>query len=100
MTTHYLKTWPAPFEQVWNGRKTFEIRKDDRGFEVGDTLRLREYVLDADAYTGREVRVHVTYIARDAWGLPHDLVVMGWSHRYCSTDANVAATYALGVEEP
>ena len=42
MKKHELKTDPQVFDDVVSGRKTFEIRKDDRGFEVGDLLKLRK----------------------------------------------------------
>ena len=41
--THTLKTWPEFFEHLLFERKTFEVRKNDRGFEPGDDLVLREF---------------------------------------------------------
>ena len=40
---HELKIWPQYFERVRDGSKTFEIRKNDRGFQFGDEVVLREY---------------------------------------------------------
>lgn len=37
---HTLKTLPVYFDAVERGEKTFEIRRDDRGFQKGDTVRL------------------------------------------------------------
>lgn len=47
---HELKTDRAAFDAVEKGLKTFEIRKDDRGFCEGDTLHLHE-----TKYTGAEM---------------------------------------------
>lgn len=60
---HNLKILPAYFNKVAEGWKTFEVRRDDRPFAEGDTLRLQEF--DGDIYTGRAVDVVVTYILRD-----------------------------------
>lgn len=77
MKTHELKTWPEPFEALWWRRKTHEVRQDDRGFEVGDVLRLREWEPNDESYSGRMVRVEVTYISRGPdWGIPAGMVVM------------------------
>jgi hypothetical protein len=78
VTTHYLKTWPEYFAAILDGRKTFEIRRDDRGFDVGDVLHLAEWDPERALNSGRELRVRVTYyVGRGAWGLPAGLCVMG-----------------------
>ncbi len=59
--THELKVWPEFWEPLASGAKTFEVREDDRGFKVGDTLHLREWS-EASGYTGRELRRRITYI--------------------------------------
>ena len=40
MTEHVLKTLPDYWDAVDRGDKTFEVRRDDRGFQKGDTLIL------------------------------------------------------------
>lgn len=64
MAVHELKTWPEMFELVFAGRKTFEVRPDDRGYSERDMLRLREWRPDTGEYTGRELSVLVTLVVR------------------------------------
>lgn len=40
---HELKTHPAMFRAVRDGVKNFEVRKDDRAFQAGDTVVLNFY---------------------------------------------------------
>lgn len=76
--THALKTWPEYFEQVFQGNKTFELRKNDREFKVGDTLALQEWDNYFGAYTGRCIDVDVTYILSGGnFGIEKGYVVMG-----------------------
>ncbi len=75
---HELKTWPVYFEEVWWDRKRFEVRYDDRGFQVGDMLRLREYSPELKCYTGRVTERVVGYIMRDFVGLAPGYVVLGF----------------------
>lgn len=58
---HSLKIQSKYFADVVSGLKTFEIRKNDRDYEVGDILELEE--IDSDfEYTGNSHYVQVTYI--------------------------------------
>lgn len=57
---HELKILPDYFKAILDGKKNFEVRKNDRKFKVGDYLALNEYV--EGMYTGRSVLMHVTYI--------------------------------------
>lgn len=63
MVIHDLKIESEYFEEVITERKRFEVRKDDRCYNVGDLLFLRE--LKNKKYTGRQCKVKVTYILRD-----------------------------------
>lgn len=62
MKVHNIKSWPQFFEPVLYGTKKFEIRKDDRGYQIGDILHLKEYIPDEDRYTGREIATSITYL--------------------------------------
>lgn len=88
---HVLKTWPEPFVAIIDRKKRFEIRRDDRGFAVGDVLNLKEWdpslkwpYSESSSfngnYTGRECFVTVTYLVPGGrWGLPADVCVMSIS---------------------
>lgn len=76
MKVHELKTWPGPFAAVLSGAKRAEMRKDDRGFEVGDRLVLLEYEPPTvpkigqpgtpPRYTGRRIDATITHVLRDS----------------------------------
>lgn len=82
MKTHELKTWPVYFDALWEGRKRFEARRDDRGFSVGDTLWLREYDPESGDYSGDELWFEVTYILRGGgFGVQEGYCVMSLTSR-------------------
>jgi hypothetical protein len=69
MATHILKTWPAYFDAIATGAKTFEARLNDRDFKPGDKLILMEFkplgskeAPQAGTHTGRVITARVTYI--------------------------------------
>jgi len=43
MSVHVLKTWPVYFAAVKRGEKLFEVRRNDRFFQLGDQVDLVEY---------------------------------------------------------
>lgn len=59
---HDLKCIQPFFNDIEEGRKPFEIRFNDRGYKVGDTLRLHEFDHDKQTFSGRKVVVDVTYL--------------------------------------
>lgn len=79
MKTHDLKTWPDVFQAVWDGDKTAEFRRDDRGFEVGDQLRLNEWIPSEARYTTRTVMAAISHIVRGGrFGLPEGYAMLSF----------------------
>lgn len=76
---HELKTWPEPFEAIWQGEKHHEVRVDNRGFDMGDELFLLEWNPTTQEYTKRGIMVLVTHITRAPW-VPEPLCVMSFQH--------------------
>ncbi|MBF2544094.1 DUF3850 domain-containing protein [Listeria seeligeri] len=60
MTVHKLRILPEFFREKIALKKSFEIRNNDRNFEVGDTLVLLEF--EDGNYTGREYWEDIIYI--------------------------------------
>jgi hypothetical protein len=79
-----LKTDPEVFQAVFEGTKNFEIRKNDRDFQVGDTLLLRETKFSGEEmavgvpliYTGRSIVCDVKYILQGLYGLQDGWCIM------------------------
>lgn len=78
-TTHALKTWPPYFEDVESGRKSFEVRRADRPFQIGDVLELQEFDIHTEKLTGRTCRRRIVYVLADAedFGVKRGYAVLG-----------------------
>lgn len=84
MNWHILKIWPEFFDALLCGNKKCETRINDRNYQLGDVLVLREYIKEEDRYTGRVVIYSVTHITytktlplpRDKVNMPLDWAVM------------------------
>jgi hypothetical protein len=77
MKEHYLKTVQPFFDDVKYGRKPFEVRFNDRNYEVGDILHLQEFV-PPETYTGQEIVKEVTYILDDPAYCKDGYVIIGF----------------------
>ena len=77
-TTHDLKTLPKYFEAVLNRQKTFEVRKKDRCFQIGDIMNLLEYE-DGFGYTGNCITTQITYVLDDPAYCKEGYVILGFT---------------------
>lgn len=79
MKTHELKIKPQYFKDVISGLKTFEVRKNNRNFEVGDIITLREF--ENGKFTGKSINVEIVYILNDEEYCKESYVVLGFRLR-------------------
>jgi ASC-1-like (ASCH) protein len=79
---HDLKLEHEHFKAVKSGIKKFEIRRNDRGYSVGDKLVLHEIVYVGEEmneleYTRRNITVEVKYmLSGPTYGLKEGWVIM------------------------
>lgn len=71
--THELNLLHTFFEEVLCGVKTFEIRENDRGFQKGDQLILRQQI--PGQTSRRRIRCTVAYVL-SGWGLKNGYVAL------------------------
>lgn len=84
-TVHELKTLARYFDAVGDGRKTFEVRKNDRAFQTGDVLELVKiddkgyYVTPPDDRFGKtKLRKRITYLLQGGqFGIEPGYCVLG-----------------------
>lgn len=74
---HDLKTIDPYWSMVVRGDKTFEVRKADRDFRIGDRLNLRLW--ERDGYIAHaDQKVRVTYVLDGGqFGIEPGYVVLG-----------------------
>lgn len=83
MRIHRLKVDPAPLADLITRKKTAEVRRFDRDFQVGDDVYVYEYsrrIDDADPaafFTGSWAQLKISHILPPGqYGLPADVGVM------------------------
>lgn len=80
--THEIKIKPQYYVDVITGNKTFELRKADRDYCVGDDVLLEEW--DDEGFTGRCYMVRISYVLADCreYGLMDGYCIFGWKNTY------------------
>lgn len=66
MPIHRLKTEQQQFLKHLCGLKPYEIRLNDRNYQVGDILILQEYIASLDYYTGQYIECIVSDVFDNA----------------------------------
>lgn len=78
MTTHRLKIWTEYYDAVFDGKKRFEVRKNDRDFKVGDRLWLMEFDKEKQELTGRYMEAQISYMLNGgSFGIEEGYCVLG-----------------------
>lgn len=95
MITHYLPAPPESFADLVAGRKTFELRPDDGGIQVGDRLVLQERVPVNGHRTGAWVTATVTHVLRG-----REAVRSGLALGYCVLSIRITERVALASTPP
>lgn len=72
---HDVKLGATFFDDVKTGRKTFELRKNDRDYKEGDTIVLHEY--KDGTTTGRTITKKIVYMLEDFTGLEDGYCILG-----------------------
>jgi ASC-1-like (ASCH) protein len=58
------KVLPEYFQQILEGKKTFELRLNDFEINEGDILILKEWDSESKNYTGRELEKKVGFVGK------------------------------------
>lgn len=95
---HAVKCYPKYFAPLSTGEKTFEVRKNDRPYRVGDYLAVNEFVpesedpyddipeiptstdqrrADGGRYSGKCLIFKITYILDDSSFCKEGFVILG-----------------------
>lgn len=100
MKTHILKCIQPYFDEVVAGRKQFEVRLNDKDYQIGDRIIQKEFFMahgdGSGEFTGNEIDCGtITYILKDYPALKEGYIVFGLSMYTSSPTAKES-----GAEHP
>lgn len=90
MKIHELKIKKEYYKEVALGHKTFELRKNDRDYQVGDLIKFTDALFDRENINDKnmveeyypspsETLFKITYVLKDVpeYGLDKDYCILG-----------------------
>ena len=81
MEIHEIKVWPPYYKDLVTGKKKFELRKNDRNYEVGDFVTLREWCNITEKYSGSSFQIRISYILSEpVFGLKIGYCIFSWKN--------------------
>ncbi len=87
---HDIKIAASYYDDVTSGRKRFELRKNDRGYKVGDGLKMLEF--KDGKYTGRTIDADIIYLLEEYAGLEEGYCILGIDVKMCGGEVSETDT--------
>lgn len=72
---HDIKIATSYYEDIVSGKKSFELRKNDRGYKEGDSIKMLEF--DDGKHTGRTIDADIIYLLEEYTGLQEGYCILG-----------------------
>ena len=74
---HELKIDFQYLRKIYTGEKTFEVRFNDRNYQVGDYLYLRQWIPETNSYGMLDAICAITYVLDDPQYCKEGYVILG-----------------------
>lgn len=72
---HEVKITGSDYEDIVSGRRKFDLRKNDKGYKAGDSLKMLEF--KNGKHTGRTLDADIVYVLEDYTGLEEGYCILG-----------------------
>lgn len=100
---HDIKIAATYYDDVVSGKKRFELRKNDRGYKVGESLNMLEF--KDGKFTGRTINADITYMLKDYTGLAEGYCILGievtgHTGDMSETDTKIPGQLSFGMNPP
>ncbi len=99
MKIHFIKSWPEFFSRVVKGEKPWEIRLDDRGYQIGDQVVMEEYSPTTCTYTGAWVQGSIVYMHSEVMGLKDGYVCFTFKSLLTAAEVSAMPAALLAARE-